>query len=327
MQQTQPPADRARMFYSLALTTAALTLGLIVFGAVVRVTDSGLGCGNHWPLCNGTIFPPLDNVTAWIEWLHRLFALLIGVFGVITLVVAISAYRRRDVVVLSLTVTAAILFFIQSGLGAIVVVLDLPPTFVTLHLGTAMLLLGALLAAGVMAYHRPRVRYQRDQFTTLGIVTAVLSLVIILTGALVRGSGATLACTDWPLCNGQVFPFNQGQLQTIHMLHRFAVVGLGIALILLVWQAFRQRTDRTVRGLAVAALLMFFMQAGIGAGYVLTSAAPFWGAAHVTFASVTWALLIALSTVDYANTRTLPSAQREEKETVQWAQHSQTTGR
>ena len=54
-----------RAFFTLALTTAALTLGLIVFGAVVRVTDSGLGCGNHWPLCNGSIFPPLDNITAW----------------------------------------------------------------------------------------------------------------------------------------------------------------------------------------------------------------------------------------------------------------------
>ncbi|MBL8157211.1 MAG: COX15/CtaA family protein, partial [Anaerolineae bacterium] len=46
-------------FIRLALITALLTLGLIVFGAVVRVTDSGLGCGNHWPLCNGTVIPPL----------------------------------------------------------------------------------------------------------------------------------------------------------------------------------------------------------------------------------------------------------------------------
>jgi heme A synthase len=61
-----------RLFPTLGLITALLTGGLIVVGAIVRVSDSGLGCGNDWPLCNGTIFPPLDNLTAWIEWSHRL---------------------------------------------------------------------------------------------------------------------------------------------------------------------------------------------------------------------------------------------------------------
>ena len=143
---------RTRLFPSLAMTTALLTIGLIVFGAVVRVTDSGLGCGNQWPLCNGTIFPPLDNLTAWIEWLHRLFAALIGVFGLVTLYLAIRAYRKRNRAVLRATVVAAALFIIQSALGAIVVIFDLPPTMVTLHLGTAMLLLAALLVAAIGAF-------------------------------------------------------------------------------------------------------------------------------------------------------------------------------
>ena len=141
------------MFWSLS--TAVLTLGLIVFGAVVRVTDSGLGCGTDWPLCNGTLFPPLDNITAWIEWLHRLFAALIGLFGLATLAVAWRHYRRVDRRVLGMTVTAAILFVAQSGLGAVVVFLELPPTFVTLHLGVAMLLMAALLTAAVLAGHKP----------------------------------------------------------------------------------------------------------------------------------------------------------------------------
>ena len=139
----------AFLFWSLS--TAALTLALIVFGAVVRVTDSGLGCGTDWPLCNGTVFPPLDNISAWIEWLHRLFALLIGFFGLATLSVAWRRYRAADRRVLRMTVLAAFLFVVQSGLGAIVVILELPPTFVTLHLGVAMLLLAALLSAALLA--------------------------------------------------------------------------------------------------------------------------------------------------------------------------------
>lgn len=294
---------RSSRFTVLALATALLTIGLIIFGAVVRVTDSGLGCGNHWPLCNGSIFPPLDNLTAWIEWLHRLFAVLIGLLGLATLAAALRGYRRENRAVLWFTVTAACLFLGQSALGALVVVFDLPPTMVTLHLGTAMLLLGALLVAAVLSVYRPRVQYERDRFTGLSVTTAILSLVIILTGALVRGSGATLACTDWPLCNGELFPFSQGQLAIIHMLHRFAVAGLGIALVLLVWQAFTVRADGMVRALAAGALAVFGVQAGIGALYVFSRAQPFWGAAHVGFAALTWALLVLLSTIDLMNSR------------------------
>ncbi|HEX2907024.1 MAG TPA: COX15/CtaA family protein [Phototrophicaceae bacterium] len=298
-----------RWFPRLALATAFFTLGLIVFGAVVRVTDSGLGCGDHWPLCNGTIFPPLDNLNAWIEWLHRLFALLIGVLGLITLVAALRAYRQHNRLVLNLTIAAALLFTLQSALGAIVVVLELPPTFVTLHLGTAMLLLGTLLFAAVGAIYRPTEYRRGDTITSLVYITTALSLVIILTGALVRGSGATLACADWPLCNGAVLPLNQGQLPIIHMLHRMAVLALGFSLVLLVWYVAKHRVGQA-RTLAIGALVAYLAQAGVGALYVVSGAAPLWGAAHVGLAATTWGLLVVLSAIEWLNNRVVSSEQR-----------------
>ena len=292
----------SRLFVLLASATALLTVGLIVFGAVVRVTDSGLGCGNDWPLCNGTIFPPLDNVTAWIEWLHRLFAALIGIFGLATLFVAWRAYRRQNQRVLTITIVAAVLFIIQSILGAIVVVFELPPTFVTLHLGTAMLLLAALLLGSVFARYRPQIgSYLRDQVTTLMIINATLSFVVILTGALVRGSGATLACTDWPLCFGEVLPVEYGQLALIHMVHRFSVLILGITLLILVWQIYRTREDTVVRNIAVASFVFYLLQAGVGAMFVISVAGAAWGAAHVGMASAVWGLLVVLCVVEYMN--------------------------
>ncbi|MBK8027880.1 MAG: COX15/CtaA family protein [Chloroflexi bacterium] len=293
---------RSRLFITLTLTTALLTIGLIVFGAVVRVTDSGLGCGNQWPLCNGTLIPPLDNLTAWIEWLHRLFAVLIGLFGLATLFVAIRAYRRQNMRVLGATVIAAVLFAFQSILGALVVVLDLPPTAVTLHLGTAMLLLGALLVAGVIAGYKPKQHYTRSSATMLAYIAAALAFVVILSGALVRGSGATLACTDWPLCNGEVLPFSQGPLATIHFLHRLIVIGLGVTLVMLVYTAWRARIDRRVRNLAALAGVAYLAQAGVGALFVLSAAAPLWGAVHVGMAATTWALLVVVSTYESLNT-------------------------
>lgn len=309
------PERPSRAFVYLVFATALLTLGLIVFGAVVRVTDSGLGCGSSWPLCDGAIVPPLDNLTAWIEWLHRLFAVLIGLLGLATLIVAIRAYRNRNRLALNATVVAAVLFFVQSMLGALVVVLDLPPTAVTLHLGTAMLLLAALLIAGVAAVHRPEQRTMRDNFTLLVYLTAALAFVIILTGALVRGAGASLACTDWPLCNGSLIPLDQGQGALIHWLHRVAVLGLGITLALLVWQAWRSRVAGLARNLAAAAAVVYLMQAGVGAMYVISAAAPWTGAAHVGLAALTWALLVALGTIETINTQ-------EKRDESTWELHS-----
>lgn len=291
----------SRSFFIMALTTALMTLGLIIFGAVVRVTDSGLGCGNEWPMCNGTLIPPMDNLTAWIEWLHRLFAVLIGLFGIGTLVLAISAYRKRNQQVLTATIIAAVLFALQSALGALVVVLDLPPTAVTLHLGTAMLLLGALLVAAVAAWYQPKQRTARDSFSLLAYITTALSLVVILSGALVRGAGATLACTDWPLCNGEVLPFSQGPLASIHFMHRVIVLGLGVALVMLVVMAFRSGRDARLRLLTLLAAGVYLAQAGVGAMYVFSVAAPEWGAAHVGMAAATWALLVVISTFDTLN--------------------------
>lgn len=303
----QPTVNPPRGFPRLALVTTLLTLGLIVFGAVVRVTDSGLGCGEHWPLCNGTIFPPLDNITAWIEWLHRLFAALIGVLGIAMLVVAVRAYRTRNPRVLNITIVAAVLFTIQSGLGALVVLRSLPVLAVTLHLATAMLLLGALLLAAVVASYRPGAASTSNTVTMLAFTTAALALVIILSGALVRGSGATLACTEWPLCYGQILPTQQGSLAVIHMFHRFAVVALGISIALLAYYVFAERQDQRLRALAIAALVVYLGQAGVGAMFVITRAQPIWGAAHVGLAATTWALLVALTAIEWLNNHTSSS--------------------
>ncbi len=302
-----------RLFAWLTLITVLLTVGLILFGGIVRVTDSGLGCGDDWPLCNGTIFPPLDNLTAWIEWTHRLLAALIGVMGLATLIVGFSQRvqktHRFSMIALGL---AAVLYFVQSALGALVVVFDLPPTTVALHLGTSMLLLAAFIMGYITAVYTPAAPHKVDAVSSLTYITTALTLIIIMTGALVRGSGATLACVDWPLCNGAIIPVDQGQLHMIHMVHRFAVLALGISLVLLVWQIYQNRNTRASRFFAVFALLTYAGQATVGALFVLTSAAPLWGAAHVGLAGTTWALMVILSVIEFLSSRPLVAEQQDE---------------
>src|SRR2546427_7109128 len=73
-----------RGFTRLAWTAAGFTYLLIILGAIVRITGSGMGCGEHWPLCNGKLLPPLDLPTL-IEYTHRLVAAAVS-----ALVVAVA---------------------------------------------------------------------------------------------------------------------------------------------------------------------------------------------------------------------------------------------
>src|SRR5207253_11497668 len=75
-----------RRFAQLAWAAAACTYLLIILGAIVRITGSGMGCGDHWPLCGGKLLPPLDLPTL-IEYGHRLAAALVSV-----LVCGLAAY-------------------------------------------------------------------------------------------------------------------------------------------------------------------------------------------------------------------------------------------
>jgi cytochrome c oxidase assembly protein subunit 15 len=148
--------------------------------------------------------------------------------------------------------------------------------------------------------------------------TAGVSLIIILTGALVRGAGATLACIDWPLCNGELLPAGQGPLQVVHMTHRFSVAAFGLLLVLLMWYVFRSERPAAQRTLSVVAFVLYLLQSGIGALFVLEAAAPLWGTLHVGFASLTWGALIALSVIETANNGALRFNPGE----VEWQQTS-----
>jgi cytochrome c oxidase assembly protein subunit 15 len=218
-----------KRYVTLAWIAAACVYLLIVLGFVVRITGSGLGCGNHWPLCNGRLFPPLGDPGAVIEWSHRLVA---GVVSILIVALAVLDWRR--------SVTLVGLLVIQIALGAVTVKTDLQPLMVILHLATAMLLLAALIVAARGLPGSPGLRPG-------SAVLLALTFITVLFGALTANLGATAACHGFPLCNGQIVP-QGGWLPAIHWTHRLLAYTLTGYVI---WWAARSRDRAAWRAVAI----------------------------------------------------------------------------
>src|SRR3954470_23965327 len=191
---TTPPPDRARLLRRLAWTGSALALGLIVLGGVVRITGSGMGCGDHWPRCDGQWFPPLDLPTL-IEIGHRWVAALVSL---VVLSLALTVWRepRPEGAVRAPAPLAAGLLVVQVLLGAITVKLELPAWIVIIHFANAMALFAVLL---VPALRSSRIGLSESSAPTpshpahrLVLATATLGFVVILLGAQVANFGAGL---------------------------------------------------------------------------------------------------------------------------------------
>ena len=264
-----------RRYTLLAWTAAACTYLLIVLGAIVRITGSGMGCGDHWPLCNGHLFPPLDDIGTVIEWSHRLAAALVSV---LVAVLGLYAWRLRHPA-RSVAYFAVALLIVQVLLGAITVKLELPPWTVIVHLGTAMLLLATLLIIA-----RPHSLTPSPKFGRGGTIAIIgLAFVTVLFGALTANLGAAAACTGFPLCNGQIWP-SAGGLAHIQWTHRLLAYTLAIAVV--VW-AIRRPGRRPNLVLALVAL-----QIAIGAATVLLGLPGGLQAAHVAVGAGVWAGLV-----------------------------------
>ena len=263
----------------LAWTAAVCTYLLIVLGAVVRITGSGMGCGDHWPLCNGHLFPPLDDIGTVIEWSHRLVAALVS-----ALVAALAFVTWRWRIPSRLGYVALALLIVQVLLGAVTVKLELPAWSVILHLGTAMLLLATLLIAA--SPPAPLSTLWSGGMTPV----VILAFVTVLFGALTANLGAAAACTGFPLCNGRLWPAGGGGgAAHIHWVHRLLAYSLAA---LVIARAIRLPGPRTW-----AVLALVLLQVAIGAGTVLMGLPPAMQAAHVAIGAAVWAGVV-LAAVD-----------------------------
>jgi heme A synthase len=285
-------------FRRLALATAIFAYLQIALGGVVRVTGSGLGCPD-WPLCHGRPYPAAD-VHSIIEYSHRTVGTITGVLIIATVVLAWMLFRTRRPMVAWLATASLIAVAAEGALGGVVVTHELAPWLVLVHLGLAMIILGFLVATAVMSMPESS-GVSDSRFRRLAAIAAIATYALLLTGSTVVASGADSSCHTWPLCGSGFTPDFSGA-NAFTMLHRGAVLGIGILIFYVLVTALRRWGMRSQIGLsAIVTLAVFTGQTLVGAGAALTDGA-FFNGLHVALATLVWSGVLTCALLTLART-------------------------
>jgi protoheme IX farnesyltransferase len=310
-------------FGRLALATAATTYLLVVIGAIVRSTGSGMGCPD-WPTCHGAWIPPLGDNAAWIEWIHRGVAVIVGLL-VLTLAWLAWRLHRSQRSILFASLGAVALTGFQAWLGRITVATSNAGEWVTAHLAAALLLLALLVFIYVRARYTGALsgRGAGQRLTLLLAFSAACVYAVLMFGSQVTSSGSALVFPDWPTFDGGLLPdFSAdpalASLQLTHFLHRVTAAAVGVFVLLTAWASWRAvragvAGAERLLGLAGTAAALYAVQVIVGALQITTGLAAWAVALHLALGAAIWALLAGAVFVAYFEARSLPATEQSDE--------------
>jgi heme A synthase len=312
----------SRGFRRIAYAAALLTFVLIIVGGIVRISDSGLGCGaggsgtRGWPLCDGRVVPLVD-ANMIVEYTHRIVAATVTIM-IATLVLLTWRRYRSDRTLFRASIAALGLVLFQAALGGLTVEKGLKEELVAAHLGIAMLQIGLLLyiarlstmraGAGLLARRPAATRGMR----ALAIAASVAALGTIVAGGYMSASELhgtpkehavsdphTACGTQFPGCGDHgLMPFGRSRALDIHLTHRafmYLTVLLVLALFVAVVRRRRRLDPQSARALTRASALTI----GVLACQVLLGALNVWlgehaalVVVHLTFGALLWVSLV-----------------------------------
>jgi cytochrome c oxidase assembly protein subunit 15 len=284
------------------LSFAALVLGFaqIVFGAIVRITGSGLGCGDHWPKCAGMWFPPFDRIDLIIEITHRYIALGLS-FAILALFVA--AFQKRDEPgvggaggVLRPATIAGLLVVTAALLGAVTVKMALNPFVIATHLTIAMSLLAtlaiALARAGGLGIESDMTGATPRTFRSARAAVG-LTLVVIIFGALTANvPNAAASCGGFPWCRTINAHGSPLVIQVTHRILAFLLFGhlLGMAI-----GTGKRGEPSIIRRTAWIAFSAAVVQIIVAAGMIEMHFPPAFRSLHQAFGTLVWLCVVSLA--------------------------------
>lgn len=281
------------------LAYLALFLGFaqVVFGAVVRITGSGMGCGDDWPDCFGSFTPANVGPGLMIEISHRYGAVALSL-AVLALIVAAFLSRKVPGVagprgVLRPAVLAGVLVLAAAIFGAITVKLELHPPIVVTHLAIAMALLAVIVVALVRAGGFGAKDLPADaapRTFRAGRIAVGLTFAALVFGALTANvPGAPVACKGFPWCRaleGAATPV------AIHITHR-VIAFLLLGHLVGMFVGSRKRGDPPIiRRSVIAALGLVVLQVLVAAGMVEMHLPAMMRSLHQAIGTALWITVV-----------------------------------
>jgi heme a synthase len=294
------PAQDSKALSRFAWLVLIYNVAVILWGAVVRATSSGAGCGDHWPLCNGVVVQSHPGLATLIELAHRMTS---GVTVIAILLLLVWTYRRTVSGHLARITTAAATIFIfnEALLGALLVLLHLTAenrsparaVYLSLHLANTLLLLGALalsaqFLSGGASFYRREIRY-RDLSSNIAGLGAIL--LVGMTGTLAALSDTVFHATSVRAALAQDFAAGSTWLQHLRLLHPLSAIMAGL---FVCWLLVRALGRPEARRMALGVLFLLALQIMLGFADVLLLA-PLWlQITHLFVADLLWITLVLL---------------------------------
>jgi heme a synthase len=279
----------------------ALILGFaqVVFGAIVRITGSGLGCGDHWPDCYGSFAPTQNAPNLLVEISHRYGAATLSV-AIVALVIV--AWVKRDEPgigggggALRAALLALVLVIVAALFGAITVKMDLNSLVVATHLAIAMSLLAALVVTVVRAggfastaILTPTERTWRTARAAVG-----LTFIALVFGALTANTpDASIACQGFPWCRVVAVHGEPLWIQATHRVIAFLLLGhlIGLAI-----GVNKRKEPRPLRAAAWSALGVVVLQILVAAAMVEMHLPPSLRSLHQAVGTALWIAVVAIA--------------------------------
>lgn len=287
---------RDSRFARLCWLVLALNVAVILWGAYVRATGSGAGCGSHWPLCNGEVIPRSPSVETLVEYSHRLTSglALLAVLGL-----TVGAFRRFGKGHPARLGAALSLFFMltEAAVGAGLVLFELVADnesmaralFMGTHLVNTFLLLAALTLTAYWAGGGGRVSVAWGQGGTWKVLAGVGGTLLVG----ISGAVCALGDTLYPAAT-LAEALEQDLSATAHILIRLRLFHPLIAVVVSLYLIFLGRSltsagsARPVNFLS----LLVFAQLAVGTLNVALLAPVWMQLVHLLLADGLWVLLV-----------------------------------
>lgn len=277
----------------------AATIGMMLIllgGALVTKTDSGMGCGRNWPDCNGSLIPKHITPEVLIEFSHRVVT---GSVSILIFILSFWSWRKlghiREVKFLSFM---ALFFLIaQALIGAAQVLWGQGDFILALHFGISLISFAAVFLLTLIVFEVDQKFNVNSihigktlKWNTIGVT--IYSYLVVYTGALVRHTNSSLICPDWPLCHNNTIELPENFYEWIQMGHRLAAGLIFIWILLITIHVIKSYKDQQVLYWGwIMAFVMVCLQVIAGMGVVLTRLNIVVALLHTLFISILFGLL------------------------------------